>query len=60
MYSVLISRQGLPAVVSQNSMDYVDMIRSGNYTENFSGTKKECHQQEEALLELVANHLLED
>lgn len=29
---VLVSLRGLPTVVNMNSLEYPDMIRSGNYT----------------------------
>jgi hypothetical protein len=36
------SIRGALSTVSQNSQLYIDMVRSGNYTGVYEGTRKEC------------------
>jgi hypothetical protein len=47
MYALLKSKRGATTVISTHSLQYPDMIRSGNYEELYTGTKKECEHQEE-------------
>lgn len=42
MYSVLKSIRDTHSVISQTDTAYIDMIRSGNYEEVHTGTRKEC------------------
>jgi hypothetical protein len=50
MYKVMLSVYGLPTVVSTNSSEYAAMCLTHNYTEYFSGTKKECEIEAEELI----------
>lgn len=54
MYSVMKSTRGTFSVVSQNSSLYIDMVRSGNYIEVCTGTRKECEDWAE--LNASVNH----
>ena len=55
MYALLISPEGLPSVVSQNSNDYPDFIMAG-YTEIDTGHKNEMQEQaDEILSEIYMN-----
>lgn len=51
MYAVMISKSGLPSVVSMNSKTYPDMVMSGNYEQHAEGTQRECEEINEELLE---------
>jgi hypothetical protein len=54
-YSVMVSERGLPTVVSQDSHQYAYMVQSGNYKEIHAGTKGECMDVEQGLIESFAD-----
>lgn len=54
-YSVMVSERGLPTVVSQDSHQYAYMVQSGAYKEAYTGTRGECTDVEQALIESFAD-----
>jgi len=51
MYALLTSKEsGLPTVVSTNSLSYTDLIMSGMYNEEDTGTKNEMQEKESDII----------
>lgn len=44
MYCVVQSKYGTCTTVSKQDLSYPEIIQSGNYTEVFTGTKRQCDQ----------------
>lgn len=57
---VLVSLRGLPTAVNMNSFEYVDMIRSGNYSVmDRAGTRVLVPGEEEPMTKKEAEELKE-
>lgn len=54
-YALLRSQRGTTTIVSQQSELYINMIRSNNYVELFTGTRDECKAEEENYKEELDN-----
>lgn len=50
-HQVLVSVHGLPTTISTNDKDYPDFIQSGRYQIEATGSKKQCDEVKEQLLE---------
>jgi len=51
MYALLTSKEsGLPITISTNSIAYTDLIMSGMYNEEDTGTKIEMQERETEIL----------
>lgn len=51
MYALLTSKESLlPVVISQNTQEYCDLILSGMYIEEDTGSKREMEDAAETIL----------
>lgn len=61
MYALLTSKESLlPTVINRNSNDYVDLIMSGMYIEEDTGSKKEMQELEETMLQEIYGDIQHD